>query len=141
MLRHLDLFSGIGGFALAADRVFGGVEHTFCEIDPFCQAILSKHWPNAKIYSDIKTLTEKQFLADSNGKEHGRVSKQSRKKISGARDIHLLTGGFPCQPFSQAGRRRGTEDDRFLWPEMCRVIAEFTPEWVIAENVRGIITQ
>lgn len=116
-LLHIDLFSGIGGFALAADRVFGNVEHVFCEIDPFCQEVLKKHWPTAKIHEDIRTLKN-----DTKTKPF------------------ILTGGFPCQPFSEAGRRKGTADDRHLWPEMLRVIREFHPRWVIGENVGGFIT-
>ena len=143
-LLHIDLFSGIGGFALAADRIFGNVEHIFCEIDPFCQEVLKKHWPEAKIYGDIRTLT---YAAES-GREHSSIegvseqSKRSREYPGEVqRPVFILTGGFPCQPFSQAGRRRGEEDDRFLWPEMLRVIREFSPLWVIAENVRGLLTQ
>lgn len=113
-MKHLDLFSGIGGFALAAEWVFGEVEHTFCDNDPFCQAVLKKHWPSSKIYGDIKDIQEEQ--AD------------------------ILTGGFPCQPFSQAGRRKGMADDRYLWPEMFRVIQVAKPTWVIAENVSGLVT-
>lgn len=116
-MKHLDLFSGIGGFALAADRVWPGIEHVFVDNDLFCQAILKKHWPNAKIYGDIKCFT------NTNNENY-----------------YILTGGFPCQPFSQAGQRKGTADDRYLWPEMLRVIREFKPTWVIAENVRGLLT-
>lgn len=144
-MKHLDLFSGIGGFALAADRVFGNVEHTFCEIDPFCQEVLKKHWPKAKIYGDIRTLT-------NTGREYGesgRVNEQEQdqaertpqtSKAQRYEPTFLLTGGFPCQPFSQAGRRKGTADDRYLWPEMLRVIREFHPRWVIGENVGGLVT-
>ena len=143
---HLDLFSGIGGFALAADRVFGDVEHIFCDIEPFAQAVLKKHWPQSPIYSDIRSLT----YADWSGRRaprskalpHGTADSEERQHaLAESRRPHLLTGGFPCQPFSQAGRRRGEEDDRFLWPEMLRVIREFSPLWVIAENVRGLLTQ
>lgn len=135
-LTHLDLFSGIGGFALAADKVWPGIQHVFCEIDPFCQEVLRKHWPEAEIYGDIRTLTAD---AERERKLQQKGSKQEKREWTG--NINLLTGGFPCQPFSQAGRRRGEADDRFLWPEMCRVIGEFKPTWVIAENVRGLLTQ
>lgn len=116
---HLDLFSGIGGFALAASWVWGQDHniHSFVEIDKFCQKVLKKHWPDVPIHDDIRTY-----------------------KHDGT-PIDLLTGGFPCQPFSVAGKRRGKEDDRFLWPEMLRVISEVQPTWVIAENVGGLITQ
>lgn len=111
----MDLFSGIGGFALAIDSVWLNVQHTFVEIEPFCQIILRKYWPESKIYGDIK-------------------------KFKGKKDsANIITGGFPCQPFSVAGKRRGKEDDRYLWPEMLRVIREVQPTWVIGENVAGII--
>ena len=146
-MKHLDLFSGIGGFALAADRVFGEVEHTFCEIDPFCNEILKKHWPKAPIVFDIRQLTAHSILREHNAKQNKIYETNKIQKISGeALDTgkfigaDLLTGGFPCQPFSQAGRRRGTEDDRHLWPEMLRVIREFHPRWVIGENVGGFVT-
>ncbi len=148
-IRHIDLFSGIGGFALAADRVFGEVEHIFCDNDQFCQEILKKHWSKSKIYGDIREVTldaisneyrtERREVRETSG-----ISQVSGEKVDTRGTIgtvSLLTGGFPCQPFSQAGKRKGTEDDRFLWPEMLRVIREFSPIWVIAENVRGLLTQ
>ena len=157
-MRHLDLFSGIGGFALAADRVWGNVEHIFCDNDEFCQEVLKKHWPDSRIYSDIREFTadstsqrcgtgggdreERHLLPNQDG-----VSEKAEQERNGwerrtteTAGVDLLTGGFPCQPFSQAGRRRGTADDRYLWPEMFRVIKEFQPTWVIAENVRGLLT-
>jgi DNA (cytosine-5)-methyltransferase 1 len=117
---HIDLFSGIGGFALAADWVWPGITHVFCEIEPFPQKILKKHWPDAEIYGDIKKLDGKEIV-----KKYGAID--------------ILTGGFPCQPFSVAGKRGGQADDRYLWPEMFRVIKESRPRWIIAENVPGII--
>lgn len=117
-MKHLDLFSGIGGFALATEMVWNDVEHIFCDIDLFCQSVLKKHWPKSKIYEDIKKLTGQQIEGD----------------------IDLLTGGFPCQPFSAAGRRKGTDDNRYLWPEMLRVIRETHPRWIIGENVGGLLT-
>jgi DNA (cytosine-5)-methyltransferase 1 len=116
-MKHLDLFSGIGGFALAASWVWP--EHhivSFCEADPFCRKVLRKHWPEVPVNKDIKTLRGDEFGA-----------------------IDLVSGGFPCQPYSVAGRQRGSEDDRALWPEMLRVIKEAKPTWVIGENVTGII--
>ncbi len=150
-MKHLDLFSGIGGFALATEMVWDNVEHTFCEIDPFCQKILQKHWPNSKIYGDIRTLTNtsgerRQQKPESahgdEGTNEGRPAQNNNIAASTDKGggYYLLTGGFPCQPFSQAGRRRGTEDDRHLWPEMLRVIREFHPQWVIGENVGGFVT-
>ncbi len=140
-MKHIDLFSGIGGFALAADRVFGDVEHIFCDNDLFCQEVLKKHWPNSKIYGDIRSFatdTEREGrereLRDTEGQHRLRGGSLEDEKP------FLLTGGFPCQPFSQAGRRKGTADDRYLWPEMFRVIRATNPTWVIAENVRGLVT-
>lgn len=135
-MLHLDLFSGIGGFALAAERVWPNVEHVFCEIDPFCRAILKKHWPNSYIYEDIRTLTNTRRAptgaSECGGNETGTSEEPAR--------CDLLTGGFPCQPFSAAGKRKGTNDDRHLWPEMRRVIQEFSPHYVVAENVRGLLS-
>jgi DNA (cytosine-5)-methyltransferase 1 len=112
-MNHLDLFSGIGGFALAAK--WCGIETIqFVEIDKFCQKILTKNFPNIPIHDDIKTF-------------------YFNKKID------LLTGGFPCQGFSIAGKKRGKYDNRYLWPEMYRIIKECKPNWIIAENVPGII--
>lgn len=117
LVRHLDLFSGIGGFALAA-RMVGGIETVgFCEIDKWGQKILAKNFPNVPIHGDVKTL---------NPKNYGRID--------------LITGGYPCQPFSHAGERRGTEDARHLWPEVRRIIAAARPRWVLCENVDGHIT-
>jgi DNA (cytosine-5)-methyltransferase 1 len=143
-MKHLDLFSGIGGFALAVDRVWSDAEHTFCDNDKFCQAVLKKHWPQSKIYEDIRTLTNTSSeRSDKRKSENNRPiknEKTNRPSSPFENGIDLITGGFPCQPFSQAGLRKGTEDDRFLWPEMFRVIREFHPTWVIAENVRGLVT-
>ncbi len=114
-MRHASLFSGIGGFDLAAEWM--GWENVLqCENDEFCQKILRKHFPTTTLYGDICEL---------DGTKH-------------RGGVDILTGGFPCQPFSHAGRRGGTSDDRFLWPEMCRVIREISPRWVVAENVPGI---
>ncbi len=147
-MRHLDLFSGIGGFALAAEMVWGqgGVQHIFCDNDPFCQAILRKHWPESPIYGDIKNLSAEAIIADTTGNgRHERGAKSAGKQGRSNATVNdfsvdLLTGGFPCQPFSSAGRRRGKEDDRHLWPEMLRVIRETQPRWVIGENVGGLLT-
>ena len=115
-MQVLDLFSGIGGFSLGLKRA--GMETIgFCEIDPFCRKVLAKHWPDVTVHTDIRGL---------NGKDY-----------KGRADV--ICGGFPCQPFSQAGKRRGTEDDRHLWPEMLRIISEVRPTWVIGENVIGFV--
>lgn len=149
-MKHIDLFSGIGGFALAVDVVFGSggyeeVEHLFCDNDSFAQQVIKKHWPKSKIYGDIKSLA-----SDSDQQRHVHRKPQEQpaegndqtfsEPVTGFDSPFILTGGFPCQPFSQAGPRKGTEDDRHLWPEMLRVIRDFKPKWVIAENVRGILT-
>lgn len=144
-MKHLDLFSGIGGFALATEMVWGKeVEHTFCDNEPFAKAILKKHWPNSKIYGDIRTLTADADSADGQTRAYEKERKQGQQSPQslsvGRNKYDLLTGGFPCQPFFQAGRRLGTEDSRHLWPEMLRVIREFKPRWVIGENVGGLVT-
>lgn len=116
-MTHGSLFSGIGGFDYAAEQM--GWENAFhCEINEFCQRILKYYWPNATSYADI-TKTDFSIW-------RGRVD--------------ILTGGFPCQPFSQAGNRKGKEDDRYLWPEMLRAIDEIRPTWICGENVAGITT-
>lgn len=157
-MNHIDLFSGIGGFALAVDTVWPNSTHTFVEIDPFCQAVLKKHWPDSKIYGDIRTITTNPKYDGGTRPQTTGVDSSSQPESSPGSELpydelargcllweaktrwDILTGGFPCQPFSQAGRRRGTADDRYLWPEMFRVIREFKPTWVIAENVGGLVT-
>lgn len=137
---HLDLFSGIGGFAYAIDQVWDNVEHIFCDNEPFAQQVLKKHWPESEIFDDIRDITDTKL------KGLQVWSAQNKTRLSGTErgdripSIDLLTGGFPCQPFSAAGLRRGTADDRHLWPEMLRVIQLTQPTWIIAENVRGILT-
>lgn len=116
-MMHGSLFSGIGGFDLAAEWMgWGNAFH--CEWDDFGTKVLNYYWPNAKSYGDI---TKTDFM-----EWRGRID--------------ILTGGFPCQPFSIAGKRKGKEDDRYLWPEMLRAIREIQPTWVIGENVGGIIS-
>lgn len=137
---HIDLFSGIGGFALAAQRVWPNIQHTFVEYDPFCQAVLKKHWPEAEVNGDIHA-----FIADTKerrreGREVSVRSSGSQQATTDAHRAYILTGGFPCQPFSAAGRRKGTEDDRYLWPAMFEAVTLFKPRWVIAENVAGLVT-
>jgi DNA (cytosine-5)-methyltransferase 1 len=146
-LLHLDLFSGIGGFAHAVDQVWEDAEHIFCDNDPFCQQILKKHWPESEIYDDIRTITDSKCLGQQGQGKDGRSSNTAKNRERQANRAYnadnrpfLLTGGFPCQPFSAAGNRRGTSDDRYLWPEMLRVIQLTKPEWIIAENVGGFVT-
>jgi len=114
-LTHIDLFSGIGGFSLAAEWA-GFKTIVFCEKDEYCQKVLKKHWPEIPIIEEIRNFDGTKY-----------------------RGATLLTGGFPCQPFSIAGKRKGKEDDRYLWPEMFRVIKEARPHWLLAENVFGIV--
>ena len=115
-MTHGSLFSGIGGFDLAAEWM--GWENVFhCEYDPFCQKVLKHHFPNSKLYEDIKTFDASNYS--------GRID--------------ILTGGFPCQPFSNAGLRKGTEDDRHLWPQMLRIIKEISPRYIMGENVSGLL--
>jgi DNA (cytosine-5)-methyltransferase 1 len=112
-MKVLDLFSGIGGFSLGLERA--GMETVaFCEIDPFCQKVLKKHWPDVPIFEDVREL-------DYDG------------------PVDLICGGYPCQPFSTAGKRKGEEDDRHLWPAMFNLIKKHRPAWVIGENVAGHI--
>lgn len=134
-MLHLDLFSGIGGFAYAADQVWDNVEHVFCEIDPFCRQVLKKHWPESEVYQDVR-----QIITDSNCVRLQKAGSKQQTAGSWRDNIDLLTGGFPCQSFSQAGSRRGTSDVRWLWPAMFEVIQATKPTWVIAENVDGILT-
>lgn len=115
MLTHLDLFSGIGGFSLGLERTGGFKTVAFCEQDAFCQRVLEQHWPGVPIHGDIRELT-----ADAVG------------------PVDIVTGGFPCQPWSVAGRQRGAEDDRDLWPEMARIVSLARPRWVVGENVPGL---
>jgi len=115
-LKHIGLFEGIGGFSLAA-KWMGWDTIAWCEIEPFCQKVLNYHFPNAKQHNDIKTTDFTIY----------------RGKCG------LLTGGFPCQPYSISGKRKGKEDNRHLWPEMHRAIREIQPRWIVAENVYGLI--
>ena len=119
-MKALDLFSGIGGFSVGLERA-GFKTVAFCEIDKYCRLVLNKHWKDTKIYHDVREITRQQYEQDG-------------LELPG-----IITGGFPCQPFSVAGRQKGSGDNRYLWPEMFRVIKEFKPRWIVAENVRGII--
>ena len=115
-MNHASLFSGIGGFDFAAE--WNGWNNVFnCEWEEFPRKVLKHHFPNVKQYEDIKDFNATQY--------RGRID--------------VLSGGFPCQPFSVAGKRKGSEDSRHLWPQMLRVIGECEPRWVVGENVRGLV--
>lgn len=137
----MDLFSGIGGFALAAQWA-GFRTIAFCEIDKYCQKILAK---NFLAYTESERESSESSSAregileparDSRIRIHSNIFDFAGTRYRGC---DLLTGGFPCQPFSVAGKRRGAADDRAIWPEMFRVIKEARPAWVLGENVPGII--
>ena len=115
-MTHGSLFAGIGGFDLGFQ--WAGIETVWqVEIDDYCRQVLARHFPEAERFSDIRDCGAHNL-----------------------KPVDIISGGFPCQPFSHAGKRRGTEDDRYLWPEMLRVIAEIRPTWVVGENVSGIIS-
>ena len=120
-LKHLDLFSGIGGFSLGLEATGGFETVAFCDIEEFPRKVLQKHWPGVKQYEDIKELNYEKLKTD------------------GLLPIDIITGGYPCQPFSVAGRKKGEKDPRHLWPEYFRLIKELRPTWVIGENVSGHI--
>jgi len=115
-LKILDLFSGIGGFSLGLEATGHFETAAFCEIEPYCKQVLKKHWPTVPIFDDIRQLK---------GTDIG--------------TIDIITGGYPCQPFSVAGKQKAEQDPRHLWPEYFRLIQELRPTWVIGENVSGHI--
>ena len=121
LLKHVDLCSGIGGFSLGFRMAQLSNPILFCDIEPWCRKILTQHWPDVPIYEDVKE-----------------IANDPERFIPERPDI--LTAGYPCQPFSVAGRRRGEKDDRHIWPEIFSIIQSRRPTWTIFENVRGHIT-
>jgi len=115
-MKHLPLFAGINGFGLAADWM-GWEQVAHCEIDEFCQKIIQYYWSKSIPHYDIKKTDFKQYKGT----------------------VDIISGGFPCQPYSVAGKQKGKEDERHLWPQMLRAIREIQPRWVVGENVRGLI--
>jgi DNA (cytosine-5)-methyltransferase 1 len=116
-MNALSLFSGIGGLDIAAESA-GFKTVAFCERDKYCQSVLKKHWPNTRIFDDVRTIDTAALPR-----------------------IDVVFGGYPCQPFSQAGRKRAEADERHLWPAMRRVVQELRPTWLVGENVKGHITR
>jgi DNA (cytosine-5)-methyltransferase 1 len=124
-MKSIELFAGIGGIALAAEWAM--IETiAFCERDPFCQKVLNKHWPDVPIFDDVCTLDRKML--------------EQRGVIEPGGTVDIISGGYPCQPFSVAGERKGEEDDRHLWPEVKRLLEEIRPTWFVGENVAGHVT-
>lgn len=121
-LTHLSLFSGYGGLDIAAHWA-GFTTVGLCEWADYPHRLLANRFPGVPIWRDIRTLNVEDFHAKT-----------------GLRTVDLVSGGFPCQPFSTAGSRRGTADDRYLWPEMLRLIKELRPTWVLGENVAGLLS-
>ena len=115
MLKVLDLFSGIGGFSLGLESTGHFETIAFCEKDQFCQKVLQKNFKNIPIEGDVRNVKGEKYKAD------------------------VVVGGFPCQSISIAGKQKGKDDDRFLFPEMLRVIKEVKPRWIIGENVQNLI--
>ena len=115
-MRHLDLCSGIGGFSLASHWL-GWETVAFSEIEEYACKILKRHWPDVPNLGDLREVNS----------QHGWPR------------ADIITGGFPCQPWSVSGKQRGTEDERHLWPSMCETIAQVRPSWVVCENVYGLV--
>lgn len=124
-MKSIELFAGIGGIALAAE--WAGIETVaFCEREPFCQKVLKKQWSDVPVFDDVKTLSRKLL--------------EEKGVIETGGTVDIISGGYPCQPFSLAGERKGEEDDRHLWPEVKRLLQEIRPTWFVGENVAGHVT-
>lgn len=122
MLTHLSLFSGIGGIDLAAEWA-GFKSIGQCEMNDYARKVLHKNFGTIPRWRDVRDVTKESFWRECK-----------------TREVTLLSGGFPCQPFSCAGKQRGKEDDRYLWPEMLRVVSELRPTWILGENVSGFVS-
>lgn len=121
-LTHLSLFSGVGGLDIAAH--WAGFQTVgMCEFADYPHDILAERFPDVPIWRDIRNLTGGDFY-----------------ERTGRRTVDVISGGFPCQPFSVAGKRKGRNDDRYLWPEMLRIVGELWPTWFIGENVAGLLS-
>lgn len=121
-LTHLSLFSGIGGLDIAAEMA-GFKTVGQCEYGDYQTRVLEKHWPEVERWKDIHELSADEFI-----------------RRTGRKEVTVISGGFPCQPHSIAGKRKASSDERDLWPEFRRVISEIRPKWVVAENVRGLLS-
>ena len=119
-MRHVDLCSGIGGFALGFQWAELSQPVLFCDVDPWCRRVLAKHWPDVPIATDVKELAN------------------DPKRL--VPDCDILTAGYPCQPFSLAGKRQGEEDPRHIWPHLLRIVAQKRPTWCVFENVYGHVS-
>jgi DNA (cytosine-5)-methyltransferase 1 len=156
MIYHMDLFSGIGGFALAlrwVSETTGIPSKTigFCDIEEFPCKILNKHWPEVPICKDVNNVEEIKTIVASHPELlrylHGQPEEQPTERrqqaqcivTAGIRASLLLTGGFPCQGFSRAGKRRGSNDDRYLWPQTFAIVKAIKPDYCLFENVTGIL--
>ncbi len=156
-MNKISLFSGIGGDDIASD--WAGIKTVcFVENNPYCQKVLRKHWPDTPIIGDVKDVTKEKIMeyasrqsrwAETEGRlgvegellSKGRWSEDTDWTCpSSSEPITLISGGFPCQPHSVAGKREGSADERNLWPEFRRIIGEIKPRWVLAENVPGLFT-
>ena len=124
MLSHVDLCSGIGGFALGFQWAGLSKPVMFCDIEPWSRQILAKHWPDVPIAEDVKELANDP---------DGLIPRTDPKRT-------ILTAGYPCQPFSHAGKRLGHEDDRHIWPYLLQIVAQKRPAWCVFENVYGHVS-
>jgi len=146
LLTHVSLFTGIGGIDLAAEWA-GFKTICFVEKDEYCQKVLRKHWSDVPIIKDVKNVTREKIMAYAERNSvrvglcaAGAAGKRWGRFSDGGQSITLVSGGFPCQPHSVAGKHQGSADERNLWPEFRRIIGEIKPRWVLGENVSGIFS-